>query len=177
MKSKQSAAVRVWDLPVRLLHWLLVLSIGAAWWSSSRMGPLHEWIGYAAAAIIALRLVWGFTGSGHARFADFLKPPRAVLAYLRQVIARQAPRHLGHNPAGGAMVAALLACVALVVVSGWAATTDLLWGYAWLVLIHTALAWLMVGLIALHLAGVAFTSWQHRENLVAAMITGDKPAD
>jgi cytochrome b len=58
--------------------------------------------------------------------------------------------------------------------TGWAATTDLLWGYAWPVLLHTILAWTLVALIVLHIAGVVFTSWQHRENLVAAMITGDK---
>lgn len=168
--------MRVWDRPVRLLHWLLVAAIAGAWWSSSRTGPVHEWIGYLAAGVIAARLLWGCAGGTHARFADFVKPPRAVIAYLRLVAASKAPRYLGHNPAGGAMVLALLACVALVALSGWAATTDLLWGYAWPVLVHTALAWLLVGLIALHLAGVAFTSWQHRENLVAAMLTGDKPA-
>ena len=160
---------------MRVLHWALVAAIASAWWSSSRTGPLHEWLGYAAAAVVGARLLWGRIGSVHARFTDFVKPPRAVLAYLRLVARNRAPRHLGHNPAGGAMVVALLVCVSLVAVSGWAATTDLLWGYAWPVLVHTTLAWLLVALIAVHVAGVIFTSWQHRENLVAAMITGDKP--
>lgn len=168
--------MRVWDLPVRLLHWALVAAITAAWWSSSRTGPVHEWLGYAAAIVVGVRLLWGFTGSATARFTDFVKPPRAVLAYLRLVAQGRAPRLLGHNPAGGAMVLALLACVVLVAISGWALTTDLLWGYAWPVLVHTGLAWLLVGLICVHVAGVIFTSWQHRENLVAAMLTGDKPA-
>ena len=167
--------MRVWDLPVRLLHWTLVAAIAAAWWSASRTGPWHEWLGYGAATVVAPPLLWGFTGSAPARFTGFVKPPRAVLAYLRLVAQGSAPRHLGHNPAGGAMVVALLACVALVAISGWALTTDLLWGYAWPVLVHTALAWLLAGLICAHVAGVIFTSWQHRENLVVAMLSGDKP--
>lgn len=173
MKSKP-LRLRVWDAPVRVLHWALAASIAAAWITSGQTGPLHEWTGYAAAVVMALRLAWGFIGTPHARFADFVKPPRAVLAYLRQVASGSAPRHLGHNPAGGAMVLALLAGVALVALSGWALTTDLLWGYAWPVLVHEALAWMLVLFIALHIAGVVFTSWQHRENLVKAMVTGEK---
>lgn len=169
--------MRVWDAPVRLLHWLLACAIAAAWWTSSSTGASHEWIGYGAVAVVGVRVVWGWTGSRHARFSDFVRPPRAIAHYLGHVAAGNAPRYLGHNPAGGAMVLALLSCVALVGVSGWALTTELLWGYAWPVLIHTALAWLLVALIVLHVAGVVLTSLQHRENLVAAMIHGDKESE
>lgn len=168
--------LRVWDAPVRVLHWLLVLSIAGAWYTSGRIGAAHEYVGYAAGAIVAARLAWGFVGSGYARFTQFVRPVGATFGYLRGVLKGSAPRYLGHNPLGGWMVVALLACVGLVVLTGWAATTDLLWGYAWPVLVHTALAWTLVGLIALHIAGVVFTSLQHRENLVAAMLTGDKDA-
>ena len=75
------------------------------------------------------------------------------------------------------MVLALLLCVALLGLTGWALNTDLLWGYAWPVRVHQALGWTLLGLIALHLAGVLFTSWQHRENLLAAMLSGRKDAD
>jgi cytochrome b len=170
----KSKTVRVWDLPVRLLHWALAGSIAAAWFTSERIGPVHEWIGYGAVAIVAARLLWSFKGNGYSRFGQFVKAPRATAAYLRAVAAGSPERHLGHNPAGGAMVVALLACVGLVGLSGWAATTDLLWGYAWPVRLHTALAWLLVVLIAFHIAGVLLASWQHRENLVKAMLTGDK---
>lgn len=169
--------LRVWDLPVRLLHWLLVVSIAGAWYTSGRIGAVHEYVGYAAAAIVAARLAWGFLGNAYARFSQFVRPAAPTLGYLRGVLKGAAPRYLGHNPLGGWMVIALLACVALVALTGWAATTDLLWGYAWPVLLHTVFAWTLVGLIALHVAGVVFTSWQHRENLVAAMITGDKDAN
>lgn len=175
--SKNKEKVKVWDLPVRLLHWLLAAGIAAAWYTSDQTGPLHEYIGYAAAAAVAARLLWNFAGSRHARFGEFVLGARPTLAYLRQVLAGTAPRYLGHNPLGGWMVVALLSCVALVAFSGWLTTTDLLWGYAWPVLIHESLAWLLVALIAAHLAGVAFTSWKHRENLVAAMLSGDKAPD
>lgn len=164
----------VWDLPVRVLHWLLVAAIAAAWITSSRTGQAHEYIGYVAAATVLARLAWGFVGSPHARFSQFVRAARPTLGYLRQVISGTAPRYLGHNPLGGWMVIALLACVAMLALTGWLATTDLLWGYAWPVRIHAGFGWLLLGLAGLHIAGVLFTSWQHRENLVRAMFTGTK---
>lgn len=173
-KLRQPDKLRIWDLPVRLLHWMLVASIAAAWFTSDQTGPLHEYIGYAAVGVVAARLLWGFVGNRYARFSGFVVGARPTLAYARQVIQGRAPRHLGHNPLGGAMVVALLSCVALVAFSGWLMTTDLLWGYAWPVLIHETLAWTLVALIAAHVGGVLFTSWHQRENLVGAMVTGDK---
>ncbi|MFB9246406.1 cytochrome b/b6 domain-containing protein [Massilia antarctica] len=165
---------KIWDAPVRLLHWSLVASILAAWITSGQTGMAHEYIGYAAAAIVAARLLWGFTGNRYARFGQFVRAPAPTVAYLRAVAKGRAARHLGHNPLGGAMVLALLTCVSLLALSGWAATTDLLWGYAWPVRLHVGIAWTLVGLVALHVSGVVFTGWQHRENLIIAMITGRK---
>ena len=167
-------SVRVWDRPVRALHWALVPVLAAAWWTGGSTGWLHEALGYAAGGLVAARLVHGFSGSRYARFAQFVRAPRATWAYLRAVASGRAPRHLGHNPLGGWMVLALLACVAAASLTGWLYVTDWLWGYAWLYALHAGLAWALVGLVATHLAGVAFTGWQHRENLVAAMVTGRK---
>lgn len=168
--------LRVWDAPVRLLHWMLAGAIAAAWLTSSSIGTTHEYLGHGAVAIVLARLAWGFAGNRYARFAQFVRAPAPTWRYLRAVAGGRAARHLGHNPLGGWMVLALLGCVTLVGLTGWLTTTDLLWGYAWPVRLHEALAWLLVALVALHVAGVAFTSWQHRENLVAAMLTGDKAA-
>lgn len=167
---------KVWDAPVRLMHWMLAASVAAAWYTSSRTGPVHEYIGYAAGAIVAMRLVWGFTGNRYARFAHFVRRPAPTLHYLREVVKARAARHIGHNPLGGWMVVAVLSCIALLTLTGWMMSTDLLWGYAWPVQLHEAIAWLLVGLIVLHVAGVLFTSWTHRENLVAAMVSGKKAA-
>jgi cytochrome b len=164
----------IWDLPVRCLHWLLVASVAAAWVTSSQTGVAHEYIGYAAATIVLARLAWGFMGNRYARFAQFVRPPAPTLRYLRDVARARAARHIGHNPLGGWMVLALLACLACVSLTGWIATTDMYWGYAWPVRLHTASAWLLVGLVTLHVAGVVLTSLQHRENLVAAMFSGKK---
>jgi cytochrome b len=171
--------VPVWGWPVRVLHWSLALTVSGAWilgGSSDALGEWHEWLGYGAGAVVALRLAWGFWGRGHARFGQFVRPPGETLAYARQVKSGSAPRYLGHNPLGGWMVVALLGCVGLQAFSGWLNTTDMFWGYAWLHQIHVVLGWTIVALVSLHVAGVVYTSWQHKENLVRAMFTGRKPA-
>ncbi len=165
---------RVWDAAVRLLHWSLVAAVTAAWMTRSRLGPLHENLGYAALAIAAARTAWGFGGGKYARFAQFVRGPRATWAYARAAGRGHAPRHLGHNPLGGWMVVALLACIGLLGFTGWLYTTDLFWGYGWLAALHEGLGWALLGLVALHVAGVAWTSLAHRENLVRAMFTGRK---
>ncbi|WP_235579332.1 cytochrome b/b6 domain-containing protein [Pseudorhodoferax sp. Leaf274] len=172
--SKKSE-LKIWDLPVRLLHWALVVCVATAWWTGGRTDGWHENFGYAVAAIVALRLAWGFGPSRHARFAHFVRGPRTTWAYARTVWRSQAPRFLGHNPLGGWMVLALLGNCATLCLSGWLYTTDWLWGYGWLYWTHFVLGWSLVGLATLHLAGVVFTSWQHRDNLVRAMLTGRKP--
>jgi len=164
----------IWDLPLRLLHWSLALCVAAAWLTRSDTGPQHQYWGYAAAGIVTCRFLWGYAGNYYARFSQFVHNVGDTLHYLRLVLRGAAPRYLGHNPLGGWMVLALLLCVGLLGVTGWALNTDLLWGYAWPVRVHQALGWTLLGLIALHLGGVLFTSWQHRENLVAAMFSGRK---
>lgn len=161
---------------MRLLHWALVLCVATAWRTGGRTDGWHENFGYAVAAIVALRLAWGWGASRHARFAEFVRGPRATWAYALSVWRGTAPRYLGHNPLGGWMVLALLGSCAALCLSGWLYTTDWLWGYGWLYWTHFVLGWWLVGLVVLHLAGVVFSSWQHRENLVRAMVTGHKPA-
>ncbi|MFZ6730687.1 cytochrome b/b6 domain-containing protein [Undibacterium sp. Ji42W] len=170
MKNSQP----VWDLPVRLIHWAQVVIIIAAWITSGMTGIVHEYVGYGAGVLVLIRLVWGGIGNRYARFTQFLKLGQATADYLRLVVQSKAPRYIGHNPLGGWMAVALLSCLSLLVLTGWAMGTDLLWGYEWPVRVHVTIAWTMVGLIALHIFGVVFTSWQHRENLVKAMITGNK---
>ncbi|MDC8784996.1 cytochrome b/b6 domain-containing protein [Roseateles koreensis] len=172
--AEASAEVRVWDRAVRGLHVLLAVSVIAAWATGFRFHPNHHALGYAAATVVALRLAWGFVGSSYARFANFVRDPAATLAYARKLAANRAPHYLGHNPLGGWMVIALLACVGLCSLTGFLYTTDWLWGYAWLDALHRGLAWLLALLLCLHLCGVAMMSWLSRENLVVAMVSGRK---
>lgn len=168
------ATVRVWDALQRTMHWCLLLAVAAAWLSTLILFDWHEAAGWVALAIVLLRVLWGFIGSRYARFGEFVRGPRATLRYLRELRRHAEPRYLGHNPLGGWMVLALLGCVAALGLTGWLYTTDALWGDAIVDYTHQTLAWLLLVLIALHVAGVVFTGRRHRENLVAAMFTGSK---
>jgi cytochrome b len=171
--SLPPAEVRVWDPVVRLFHWTLAAAFfGASILESPR--ALHETLGWIAGGAVAVRLVWGFAGSRHARFGDFVPTPARLAAYVRDVAAGQERRYLGHNPAGGAMVVALLAVVATLVATGWMMGLDAFWGVDWVEEVHEAAANLGLALVALHLAGVVWESRRHGENLVTAMITGRK---
>jgi cytochrome b len=168
------ATVKVWDLFVRVFHWSLVSFFVIAYATGDEIERVHIAAGYAIAALLALRVVWGFLGPRHARFSSFVRPPREVLEYLRDVLRFRAPRYIGHNPAGGAMILALIALLAATCMTGYMMTTDAYWGAKWVEAVHGALANVTVGLIALHVLGVVVASFEHSENLVRAMVTGRK---
>lgn len=170
------ATVKVWDLFVRLFHWSLATLFVVAYATGDEIEKIHIAAGYTIAALLALRIVWGFVGPRHARFANFVRRPREVLTYLRDVALFRAPRYIGHNPAGGVMILALLAMLAGTCATGFMMTTDAFWGAEWVEDVHEVLANLTVGLIALHVLGVLAASFEHGENLVKAMVTGRKRA-
>ncbi len=174
MKDGEGSTVKVWDAFVRLAHWSLVASVTAAWLTRHSDSAWHEWLGYTALSIAVIRIVWGFVGTPYARFSEFVRTPGRTMTYTRALIAHTDQRFIGHNPLGGWMIIALLATVTLLGLTGWLGTTDAYWGIAWMNESHDALSNLLVGLIALHVAGVMFSSWRHRENLAKAMITGRK---
>ena len=167
--------VRVWDPFVRIFHWSLVALFGYA--TGDVWDDLHEAAGYAIGALVLARIVWGVVGPAHARFRDFLYSPRTILRFLRDSLALRARRYLGHNPAGGAMVVALLGMIALICVTGVMMGLDAFWGEEWVEDLHVLGVWGTLGLIVLHLLGVVLASIEHSENLVAAMFTGLKRRD
>ncbi len=166
--------VRVWDPLVRLFHWSLVLSFAVAWLSAHSWEDLHVWAGYAAGGLVIMRVVWGFVGTPYARFSQFVRPPGTVLAYLKAILKGSEERYVGHNPAGGAMIVALIAAMASTAFSGWLLTTDAFWGVKWAQHVHNYSAHGLLLLVGFHLAGVVLASYRHRENLVRAMISGMK---
>lgn len=168
------ATVKVWDPFVRVFHWSLVTLFVVAYATGDEVERVHIAAGYAIAILLMLRVVWGVIGPRHARFHNFVRPPGEVLSYLRNAVRLAAPRHLGHNPAGAAMIVALLAVLAGTCATGVMMTTDGFWGARWVEGLHEALANLAIGLVALHVLGVLVSSFAHRENLVKAMVTGRK---
>lgn len=172
--STQSAkTIRVWDLPVRLFHWLLVATILFAFLSAEEKSPLSAWhipSGWVAAVLIAFRVLWGFIGGEHARFADFLKPGE-IAHHLRSLFSRRPKRSIGHNALGGVAIVALLGTIGGIVWSG--VTINGTGGED----LHETLANILLGLIALHLVAVIVTSLLTKDNLIGAFVTGNKRAD
>jgi cytochrome b len=169
--------VRVWDPLVRVFHWALVAAFVVAWLTGDELERLHEVTGYVIMGLLGVRIIWGFIGTSHARFSDFVYRPSRVLGYLADTTRLRAKRYLGHNPAGGVMVIALLLVLAMTAGSGFMMTTDAFWGADWVEEVHEFMANLAIVLVGLHLAGVLVASLEHRENLVRSMITGRKWRD
>jgi len=169
--------VRVWDPLVRLLHWSLVGLFAFSYLTGDEWKQAHILSGYAIIGLLAVRIVWGFVGTRHARFSNFIYSPVTTARFLVDTVAMQASRYIGHNPAGGAMVIALLLSISGIAATGYMMTTDAYWGVEWVEEVHELLANLTLGLIALHIAGVVLASIEHKENLVRAMITGRKRAE
>lgn len=166
--------VQVWDPLVRVVHWSVVAAFVAAYFSHGGYLPVHRLAGYAITALVAVRMVWGFVGSPHARFVDFVAGPRKLGNYLRLLAHGREPRHIGHNPAGGVMIMVLLLLLAALCTTGIVLDTPWFRDDGDVKEVHDLLTDAMLVCIALHVIGVVFTSWRHRENLVAAMITGRK---
>lgn len=170
----ESPKILVWDLPTRAFHWLLALSFAGAWITaeSERWRDVHVLLGYTVLGLVAFRLLWGLVGTRYARFTSFALAPSAVFDYLKS-LATFKPRHyLGHNPAGSWAIFALLALLATAAATGWAAYAEI--GPEWLEELHEGAASAAAALVLVHIAAVFTTSLLHRENLVAAMITGYK---
>lgn len=173
--------VRIWDWPTRLFHWLIVLLIPALWWTAEAdMIDRHVTIGKVMLGLVLFRLIWGVIGSSTARFANFVKGPRAVMSYL----SGRAAKVLGHNPLGGLSVIAMLAVLAAQVGLGlFASDEDGLYSGPLAHLVsyeaseaatdaHGLVFNLLLALIALHIAAIVFYALIRRRNLIGAMLTG-----
>jgi cytochrome b len=175
-RPSRDSTVPVWDLFVRLFHWLFATAMIAAWLAHESPGRWHQWLGYTALALAVLRIVWGFVGTPHARFTDFVRSPRATWAYLLAFLRRREHRFLGHNPLGGIMVLALLALAIGLGVTGYLMETRAFFGVEWMEDLHETLSNLFLIAVPLHILGVVWGSVRHHENLVASMLTGRKRA-
>lgn len=172
--TQPNARILVWDWPTRIGHWLLAGSFALAWLTaeSEALRNIHVGAGYAFAATLLFRLVWGFFGTRHARFSDFVKAPRAAWDYLRSLMTRQPQHWTGHNPAGALAIVGLLLLGLITTVAGFLYFNEI--GGELTEELHEGAASVMLGIVVLHILGVAAGSLAHRENLVRAMLTGFK---
>lgn len=180
--------VKVWDISIRIFHWALVALIGFLWWSGTEGVQMenHVLAGYAVLGLIIYRIIWGFIGSYHARFSNFIRSPIKALKSLPDLISvRSNSHHVGHNPVGGWMVVALILTLLAQGISGLGTTDEIfidgpLVAYIsedlvyWLTDLHLTLPDVLIALVILHLAGVLFHDAVKRERLIQTMITGVK---
>jgi len=180
--------IKVWDLPLRLFHWLLVAGFVVAYLTEDELLTVHVWAGYLMFGLLLFRLVWGFIGSDYARFSNFLCSPVKTVIYVKDVVALKAKRYLGHNPAGAAMIMLLLVSLLMTSITGFAvygadqgagplanivgSSNEELWEE-----VHEFFANFTLLLVFVHIAGVVVESLIHRENLAKAMWHGYKKAE
>ncbi len=181
--------VKVWDPLVRVFHWGVVGAFLIAFLTSEdNFADLHVVAGYTILGLVAIRLLWGVFGTRHARFANFVASPAEVRDYLKRMVAMKAPSHVGHNPAAGYMIIALLVGLVLTGLTGMAVygaeenagplagmmASLGAFGGDLFEEVHEVIAFTTLGLAGFHVAGVLFSSWLHDENLIRAMVTGEK---
>lgn len=184
--SNNAAATPVWDIPVRVFHWALVLLIAFSWLSGEMdWMTWHLYSGYAVLALVLFRVIWGFVGSTHARFGDFLYGPGAVIAYIRTLPSRTAVKFAGHNPLGGISVVLILLCILVQTGTGLFSNDDILTEGPlykhvtkelsdWLTTIHKYNFNVLLMLIGVHVAAVLYYLIYKSENLIKPMFTGRK---
>ncbi|AJQ93808.1 cytochrome b/b6 domain-containing protein [Gynuella sunshinyii] len=188
MTQHSNNTVKVWDPLIRVFHWSLASFFIIAYLTEGEVMPLHAYAGYGIVALVAFRLIWGMIGTHHARFRNFVTGPGTTVNYLKDIAQGKAKRFIGHNPAGAAMIVALLLMVTLTAFSGMALlsvdgegplanTFFATMKEHDLKEVHELFANLTVLLVALHVAGVIASSWLHKENLVRAMLNGKKTSD
>lgn len=164
----------VWDRFVRVFHWTLVGTVLLNQFALEAGETLHEWAGYLAAALVVARIVWGFIGSRHARFADFLPTPSRLRRHLQALRSGRPEHHWGHNPLGALMMLLLMSLVLALGVTGWMQGLDAFWGEEWLQELHETLADALLLAAGLHAAAAMVMGRMERTRLVKAMVTGVK---
>jgi cytochrome b len=206
MHDRASSEIEVWDPFIRIAHWAVALGFFIAYLTEDTM-TVHVWAGYTVGVLVFVRIVWGFVGPHYARFSDFVTNPITAVRYLLDLVLARAKRYIGHSPAGGVMVIALLVFLAATVATGLiqyavekgagplaplyaqtfvegsqalaedAERGEVREGESALGEAHEVIANITLGLVMFHILGVLLASFMHQENLARAMITGRKRLD
>jgi len=169
-----SVKLRVWDPLVRVFHWSLAGAFIANAFFTRPGKEVHQWVGYAVAGLIALRVIWGLIGTRHARFRDFLPTPGAVLGQIGEMATGRRHVHEGHSPLGALMIYNLLLTMAGLAASGYAMTTVMFFGVGWVEEVHEVLVvWAEISVVV-HILAVVIESRRLGVNLPKSMVTGYK---
>lgn len=166
--------IPVWDRFVRLFHWSLVSCILINFFIIDDGETLHQFLGYTASALVLARIVWGFIGSRHARFADFFPTPARIRRHVQHLRAGTHDDHPGHNAIGAIMIFVLLALTLSLGITGYMQGSDAFWGEEWIQELHEGLASTLIACAGLHALAAIVMSRIERTNLIGAMISGVK---
>lgn len=173
MKSAEVTQKKaVWDPFIRVFHWSLVAAFLVSQVTAEWLNSVHEYSGYIIFGLILARSLWLVIGPKSARFSRDWVSPNAIWSHLKEVRAGQQYTHVGHNPAGGAMILVLLASLMITAVTGYLGQTNAFWGSEWLEKIHETFGEGLWVLVSIHVAAVLLMSLIEKKNLVRAMITG-----
>ncbi len=172
--GKLRQMILVWDIPVRVFHWLLVICFAGAWLTSEseRLQMIHYAFGYTACLLVLIRLVWGVIGTRYARFSQFLKSPKAVVGHFMAMLRGNPHHDIGHNPAGGMVMFALMVLILVIGLSGYLSVKEFLGNFAGHA--HEAVASLAMAVVILHILAAIVMSWVEKQNLVRSMVNGKK---
>ena len=173
-RSNAPEPVLVWDWPLRACHWSLAFFVVIASFTPNKYDGLHRFAGYVVLGLIIFRLGWGFLGTRYSRFRTLGRRLRAMRQYLRDMRHGKTGRYLGLNPAGAAMLVAVLLLLAISTVTGWMQVTVRFFGVWWVEDTHAYSSDAVMILVLLHVLGVLWMSLLQGENLVRSMITGWK---
>jgi len=172
--GKLRQMILVWDMPVRVFHWLLVICFAGAWLTSEseRLQMIHYAFGYTACLLVLIRLVWGVIGTRYARFSQFLKSPKAVLGHFMAMLRGHPHHDVGHNPAGGLVMVALMLLILVIGLSGYLSVKEVLGDFAGE--IHESVSSLALAIVILHVLAAIIMSLLEKQNLVRSMVNGKK---
>jgi cytochrome b len=165
---------KVWDPFVRIFHWSLVSLFAANALFLNAESKLHRQVGYTIAALVAVRIIWGFVGKGYARFSTFPPSVTGSIGQMTDLVTGRHKIHIGHTPLGALMIYNIIATIAAIAASGYMMTTDVYFGIDWVQTLHeTAVTWAEISVVV-HVAAVIFESARSKVNLPLAMLTGTK---
>jgi cytochrome b len=170
----QKQSVLVWDMPVRIFHWLLAASFAGAWLTSESESQqmIHYAFGYTAVALVLFRVVWGVIGTRYARFGEFIKGPAETIHHIKSLLTGNQHAGLGHNPAGALAMISLMILILLIGLTGYWSVKEFLGDF--MSDAHEVIADLTLAVVVIHIAAAIIMSFTQKENLVRSMVTGKK---